>query len=334
MLPLPQFGYLEPASIGEAACILAELGDRAMVVAGGTDLLPSMRQGLFAPKYVVSLQAVAGLGRIHWDDEAGLSIGPLATLRAVAADPAVQARFPFIARAAHAVGSPQLREMGTVGGNICLDTRCNFYNQSESWRERSDACVKTGGAFCKASPNGRARKCFAVFSADLATALVAADARITLRSARGERTVDLVDFYTGDGAKPHAREPDELLAGVAIPPRMQGAFGTYLKYRVRESIDYPIAGVALTLRASGAPRITEEVRLVVSGVVSRPLLVKGVAEMLRGKPLDDSLIEAAAALARKAATPLANTAGDRSHRRQMVHEFTKRALGQAVRHVH
>lgn len=332
MQALPAFRYFAPTSVDEALGLLAELGGEAIPAAGGTDLVPSMRQGLFAPKSVISLQAVDVLRRIGWDDGAGLEIGALATLREVAADAEVRRRFPFIARAAHAVGSPQLREMGTVGGNLCLDTRCTFYNQSQGWRDTRGACVKTGGEFCKASPNGRARKCFAVFSADLATALVAADARVTLRSARGTRTLALAEFYTGDGAKPNARAPDELVTGVSIPARMQDVFGTYLKYRVRQSIDYPIAGVALTLRADAARRVGDEVRLVVGGVTSRPLVVGAVAELLRGRSLDDALIEQAAALARKAATPLANTAGDRAHRREMVHEMTRRALREALNH--
>ena len=332
--PLPEFQYLEPKSIEEASRMLAELGNQAMVIGGGTDMVPSMRQGLLSPKYLVSLQAIAGLRGIRWDDDEGLIIGPLTTLRSVETNPEVLKRFSFVAQAAHAVASPQVREMATVGGNICLDTRCNFYNQSGNWRECSDACTRLGGEYCKGSANGRARKCFAVFSGDLATALVAADARITLHSARGERSLALCDYYTGNGAKPHARESDELLTGVAIPSRMQGVFGTYLKYRVRNSIDYPIAGVALTLRSKGAERISDDVRLVISGIVSKPLLVKGVPELLNGKPLDDSLIEQAAAVARKAATPLANTAGDRNHRKLMIYEFTRQALVQAMSHVH
>lgn len=330
MQPLPKFEYREPASVAEAARLLAEFGERAKLVGGGTDLVPSMRQGLFTPACVISLQRIAGLRGIAWEAGVGLWIGPMTTLREVEANAEAVARFPFLAAAAREVGSPQLREMGTVGGNLCLDTRCRYYNQSEDWQDCVEACVKRGGEFCKASPNGRARKCFAVFSADLATALVAADARVTLQSAGGARTIDLADYYTGDGASPHAGRPDEILTEVLVPGRMQGVFGTYLKYRARQAIDYPIAGVALTLRARDGR--VHHARMVIGGVASRPLVVKGVAEMLEGKALDEALAESVARLARKAATPLANTAGDRPHRKQMVYEFARRALAAAAAH--
>ncbi|MCC6608600.1 MAG: FAD binding domain-containing protein [Burkholderiales bacterium] len=330
MQPLPKFEYREPESVAEAARLLAEFGSRAKLIGGGTDLVPSMRQGLFAPACVISLQRIAGLRGIAWEEGAGLRIGALTTLREVEASTEARARFPFLAAAAREVGSPQLREMGTVGGNLCLDTRCRYYNQSEDWQDCVEACVKRGGEFCKASPNGRARKCFAVFSADLATALVAAGARVTLQSAGGARTIDLADYYTGDGASPHAAKPGEVLTEVLVPGRMQGVFGTYLKYRVRQAIDYPIAGVALTLRARDGR--VHDARMIVGGVASRPLVVKAVPELLEGRVLDEPLVESAARLARKAATPLANTAGDRAHRRQMVYEFARRALAQAAAH--
>ena len=328
MQPLPKFEYREPESVPEAARLLAEFGERAKLIGGGTDLVPSMRQGLFKPACVISLQRIVALRGIAWEEGAGLRIGPMTTLSEVEASDQARTRFPFIAAAAREVGSPQLREMGTVGGNLCLDTRCRYYNQSEDWQDCVEACVKRGGEYCKASPNGRARKCFAVFSADLATALVAADARVTLQSASGSRTIELADYYTGDGASPHAGKPDEVLTEVLVPSRMQGVFGTYLKYRMRQAIDYPIAGVALTLRARGGR--VHDARMVIGGVASRPVVVKGVAELLEGNALDEPLVESAAKLARKAATPLANTAGDRVHRKQMVYEFARRVLVKAA----
>jgi len=331
MRRLPEFQYFEPQSVAEAAGLLGEFGADAMLIGGGTDLVPSMRQGLFAPKYVISLQAIDALRRIA-ADERGLRIGALATLRSVESDATVRSGFPLVARAAHEVGSPQLREMATVGGNICLDTRCTYYNQSDDWRGCSEACVKMGGEYCRATPKkSRARKCFAVFSADLATALVALDARVNLQSARGKRSVPMADFYTGDGALPNLREADELLTDVVVPAVMEGITGTYLKYRVRQSIDYPIAGVALTLRPDYASGTIDDVRLVVGGIASRPVIVNGIADLLNGKSLDDGLIEAAALLARKAAKPLDNTSGERGHRKQMVYEFTRKALSGVAR---
>lgn len=328
MQPLPKFEYREPGSVAEAARLLAELGSRAKLIGGGTDLVPSMRQGLYTPACVISLQRIAGLRGVAWEDGVGLRIGPMTTLREMEASAEARARFPFLAAAAREVGSPQLREMGTVGGNLCLDTRCRHFNQSEDWQDCVEACVKRGGEFCKASPNGRARKCFAVFSADLATALVAANARVTLQSAGGARTIELADYYTGDGASPTAGRPDEVLTEVLVPSAMQGVLGTYLKYRMRQAIDYPIAGVALTLRPRDGR--VHDARMVVGGISSRPVIVKGLGALLEGKVLDETLAESAAKLARKSATPLANTAGDRAHRKQMVYEFARRALAEAA----
>tara|TARA_B100000315_G_scaffold256080_1_gene301135 strand:+ start:891 stop:1916 length:1026 start_codon:yes stop_codon:yes gene_type:complete len=334
MQPLPNFQYLEPETIHEAAKLLMDSGTQSMVISGGTDMLPSMRQGIFSPDVVISLQAIPHLRDVEWDDTEGLKIGPLATLRSLETNAEILQHFPVIAEAAHAVGSPQLREMATVGGNICLDTRCYYYNQSENWQACDQECLKLGGETCKAAPSGRAKKCFAVFSADLAPVLVALDARITLLSARGERHVDLREFYTGDGAAPHVKAPDEILTSVLVPKQMAGIFGVYQKYRIRNSIDYPIAGVALTLRLNGpdksAKKLVKDVCLVISGVASKPLVVKKIPPLLNGKALDDALIEEAALLAKKAALPLANTGGERAHRKQMIYEFTKKAFEQAI----
>ena len=330
MQSLPNFQYLEPATIQEAAQMLVADSTQSMVISGGTDMLPSMRQGIFSPDKVISLQAIPNLKDVEWDEDEGLKIGPLTTLRSLEANTDVLQHFPVIAEAAHAVGSPQLREMATVGGNICLDTRCYYYNQSENWQACDQECLKLGGETCKAAPSGRAKKCFAVFSADLAPVLVALDAKITLLSARGERSIDIRDFYTGDGAEPHVKAPDEILTSVVVPKQMAGTYGVYQKYRIRNSIDYPIAGVALTFRLKAPENAVEDVCLVISGVASKPLMVKRIPPLLNGKVLDDELIEKAALLAKKAALPLANTSGERAHRKQMIYEFTKKAFEQAI----
>lgn len=324
MQALPKFEFLEPNSIDEATTLLARFGAQGMIVGGGTDLVPSMRQGLFAPKYVMSLQNIGDLAGISWDDAAGLEIGALATLRSIEQSTDVVRRLPVIAEAAHAVASLQLRQMATVGGNLCLDTRCYVYNRSEAWRSCNEPCLKMGGVYCSIVP--RAKKCFAVFSADLAPALVALDAQIMLASTRGNRTIKLKDFYTGDGAKPNRKEPDEVLVKVIVPARMAAYRATYLKYRVRESIDFPISGVALSFRLEGERKICRDPRLVITGVATAPLVVKGVSELLDGACLTEPLVEKVAALAKKAAIPVANAAGVHGHRKQMTYEFTRMAF--------
>ncbi len=324
MQPLPAFDYLEPGSIAEAARLLADAGASSMVIGGGTDMVPSIRQGIFTPKCVVSLHNIGGLADIRWSEDAGLEIGALATLRAIETNADIAQRFPMIAEAAHAVGSPQLRQMGTVGGNICLDTRCYYYNQTDAWKSCTEGCLKTGGTLCVAV--ARSKKCFAVFSADLAPALIALGASITLVSARGTRSIDLAAFYTGDGLKPNVREADEILTRIVIPKAKAGYRGSYRKYRIREAIDFPIASVALALQLTGTDRICRDARLVISGAAPSPLLVKGLSALVEGKPLTDELIEQAAGLAKKVALPVANAAGERTHRRLMIFELAKQAF--------
>jgi 4-hydroxybenzoyl-CoA reductase subunit beta len=321
---LPKFEFFEPHSIDEATALLAGFGAQGMIIGGGTDLVPSMRQGLFEPKYVMSLQNIGALAEVRWDDAAGLEIGALTTLRSLEQNADIARRLPIIAAAAHAVASPQLRQMATVGGNLCLDTRCHVYNQSDTWRSCNDPCLKMGGVYCTIVP--RAKKCFAVFSADLAPALVALDAQVTLISARGSRTISLKDFYTGNGAKPNGKEPDEVLTKVVVPARMAGYRATYLKFRLRESIDFPVAGVALSVRLEGERAICRDPRLVITGVATAPLMVKGIDELLDGVPLTASAIENAAALAKKTAIPVANAAGAHGHRKQMIYELTRMAF--------
>lgn len=325
MIPLPKFRFVEPTTLAEAAAILAAEGESCQILGGGTDLVPSMRQGIFAPKTVLSLQAIDGLGRLEWSEAEGLSIGAGVTLRRLETDATLRRLFPMLAQAVSEVASPSIRHMATLGGNLCLDTRCYYYNQSEDWKACSDLCLKVGGEFCKASPGGKAKKCFAVFSADVVPALIALKAQVTLVAKEGERTLDLAAFYSGDGARPNALRPGEILTRVVVPADRVGIKGSYLKYRIRQTIDYPIAGVALALRL-GPDRKLSEARLVIGGVASKPVLVKGIAELLEGQTLDRARIEQAAQLARKAAIPQANTAGQRAHRKQMIHEFTTRAF--------
>lgn len=331
MLPLHDFEYVEPASLEQATQLLTQVGRHAMLIAGGTDLMPSMRQGMFKPKVVVSLRAIDALHEIRRDEHGDLSIGALATLRSVESHAEIQGGFPLIAYAAAQVASPTIRRMATVGGNLCLDTRCYYYNQYDDWRSCSTPCLKMGGEFCKASPGGKARKCFASFSADLAPTLVALDASVTLLSERGKRTMPLQDFYTGDGIRPNCKHDDEILVHVTVPREKTAYRGVYRKYRIRDSIDYPTAAVTLAVRPTADRRVFEDIRLVISGVVTQPLIVKGVAELLNGKALDEALIAEAASLAKKAAIPVANTAGERKHRKHVIVEYTRRAFADILK---
>jgi 4-hydroxybenzoyl-CoA reductase subunit beta len=327
-MQLSQFEYVEPKSLEEAASFMQEKGAECMLIGGGTDILPSMKQRIFNPPFIITLDALPDLKNIKLRNDGSAIIGSSVKLRTLEQHADIKKQFPIVAQAANAVGSPQLREMGTLGGNLCLDTRCYFYNQSDTWRKCRPTCIKMGGDVCNAI--GAGKKCFAVFSGDMAPALIALKARIVLHSARGERVIPLDEFYSGDGAKPIVKQPDEILVRLEIPSQEEGTVGNYSKYRIRKSIDYPLAGVAMMLAINNSDKICRDVRVVISAVGARPLAVTGIPEILKNKKLDESLIKEASELAFKAAKPIANAAGTPSHRKIMVKAFVKRGLEKAL----
>lgn len=325
---LPNIQYVEPGSTQEASAFLADHAQESKVMAGGTDLLPSMKQKIFKPEYLVNLGAIPNLDTIEFDEQSGLRIGALATLSAIEREPVILEKYPAVAQAAHAVGAMQLKWMGTVGGNLCLDTRCYYYNQSDFWRRCRPTCIKMGGDTCNAIGGGN--KCFAVFSGDLAPALIAMDANISLLSAKGERTLALNDLYSGDGAQPVSISPEEILTCIEVPKPPEGTFSTYLKYRIRQSIDFPLAGVAVRLVIDGNDKVCHDAKVVIGAVGPRPVEVNGIKELLVGKKLESPAIEQAALLAQKEAKPVDNAAGSPSYRKLMIKIFVEKALGQAT----
>jgi len=329
-MELPEFQLLEPRSLEEASLFLKDHGKESKVLGGGTDLLPSMKQGIFMPRYIVHLGAIQDLDGVRFDERRGLQIGALTRLRFLETHPMVRERYPVIGQAARAVGSVQLRQMGTVGGNLCLDTRCYYYNQSNFWRSCLPRCIKMGGQTCNAIGGGK--RCFAVFSGDLAPTLMALDAKVKLLSFKGERRLSLSQFYTGNGAKALAMEPEEILVDIEVPAISKGAFCTYSKYRIRKSIDFPLASVATLLTLEGKERICSNAKVVIGSVGSRPEEVKEIGTTLKGKKIDDSLVEEASDLAFKAAKPIANVGGppSPSYRRMIIRAFVRRSLQQAA----
>jgi 4-hydroxybenzoyl-CoA reductase subunit beta len=288
-----------------------------------------MKQGIFTPKYLVHLGALPDLDKITFDEQSGLRIGALTKLHSIEKDPIILKRYPVIGQAAKAVGSAQLRQMGTLAGNLCLDTRCHYYNQSDYWRKCMPTCLKMGGEKCNAVGGGK--KCFAVFSGDVAPALIALGAKIKIISAGGERILPLTDLYTGDGAKPHAIKPDEILVGVEVPAIPSTASAIYLKYRIRKSIDFPLASVATMLTLEEKEKTCREAKVVIGAVGMKPQEVNGIGKLLNGKKIADSLIEEASELAYKAAKPIANigdSSSGPSYRKRMIKHLVMRSLQQ------
>jgi 4-hydroxybenzoyl-CoA reductase subunit beta len=324
-LSLPQFKLLRPRTLDEALSLLGKhAGGGARVtrvVAGGTDLIPSMQQKLFEPEYVLDVRNIAELKGIR-ETENGIEIGALTTLTSIEQSTLLRQRYPVLTEAAATVASPLLRNMGTIGGNICLDTRCLWYNQSLTWRKGCGFCIKKDGDLCHVAPGGT--KCWATFSGDTPPALLCLDAEVEIASASGRRRVPLSEFYTGEGDAYRTLRSDELLTRVFLPESSADYRGVYRKLRVRGSIDYPLAGVAVVMKRSNGH--VADARLAITAVNPAPLLVEGVGKLLAGNTLDESLASAVGDLAAKSARPLTTSALTPEYRREMIRVFAKRAV--------
>ncbi len=320
MLRLPEFEYVAPRTAREAARILADNGRDAMAVAGGTDLYPNMKRRQFTPRLLVGLRQLEGARAIVANG--GLRLGALATLTDVAEDAAVRSRWPALARAAGLVSSPPLRNAGTIGGNLCVDTRCTYYNQTEFWRAAIGHCMKRDGAICLVAPGSD--KCWALSSSDTAPVMISLGAEVELVSPSGARRIPVARLYGADGIDYLAKQPHEVLTEIHVADR-SGWRTTYRKLRRRGSIDFPILGVAAAarLRSDG---VVEEARIVLGAVHTHPIEAADAASFLAGRPLDGETIEMAAGIAYKPAKPLDNADLSYAWRKRMVRIEVARAL--------
>ena len=336
-MSLPQFRLLRPRTLEAALSYLAQHAGagvtpprgvpgssgppRVQVIAGGTDLIPSMRQKLFEPQYVLDIGHIAELKGIR-QQGSDVEVGALTSLTTIEHSDLLRRRYSVLTEAAATVASPLLRNMGTIGGNICLDTRCLWYNQSLTWRKGCGFCIKKDGDLCHVAPGGT--RCWAAFSGDTPPALLCLNADIEIASASGLRRMPLQDFYTGDGVAYRNLQPNELVTRVFLPESSADYRGVYRKLRVRGSIDYPLAGVAIVMKRSNGH--VADARMAITAVNPAPLLVKGASELLAGKVVDEALAEAVGSLAAKTAKPLTTSALTPEYRREMIRVFTKRAL--------
>jgi 4-hydroxybenzoyl-CoA reductase subunit beta len=307
---MPEFRMLRPASVAEALAVRAD-HPGARYVAGGTALVPNIRRGIEAPPAVVDLNGVAALRRID-DHDGGLRIGAAVTLAELIDDGRVRETYPVLIEAAGSVAANTHRQVATVGGNLCLDTRCVYYNQSEWWRKSNAYCFKYRGDICHVAPKTVA--CFAAFSGDLAPALIVLGAEAEIASPGGERVIPLTEMYQDDGKAHLLLGEDELLVAVRVPAAA-GVCAGYAKSRVRSAIDFPLAGIAAALRTDGAD--LTGLRLALTGTNSMPILLEGT-EAFVGAPLDDKALDRLAALPVKQMQPMTTTMTPPGYRRRVV----------------
>jgi len=319
MMRLPAFTLKTPRTIAEAAQWLADAPAETMLLAGGTDLVPNMKRKQQTPTTVVALRSLTALREIR--NGAGLTIGAGATLTQIVNDARIRAGAPGLWQAAAQIATPHLRNMGTIGGNLCLDTRCTYYDQNFEWRQAIDFCMKKDGKTCWVATSSP--RCLAVSSTDTAPMLQALGARVHLVSTRGERDVDVADLYANDGMHYLTRRPDEILTSVAIPA-LDGWRSTYWKLRRRGSFDFPVAAAAVAARLDGDAVV--EARIVLGAVASRPMASPKAAALLAGQRLTDDAIAAAADAAYDVAKPMDNTDYELVWRKKMIRALVTYAL--------
>lgn len=322
MLRLPEFNYFQPRSLKQATKALTDLGSDVMLVAGGTDVYPKMKRGQFTPHNLISLRALGELKGIRQNKD-GLWIGAGESLTTVSRHRLIAKHLPALAHAAESVSTPQLRNMGTIGGNVLVDTRCNYYDQTHFWRQAVGFCMKKDGDICLVAPGSA--KCLAIASSDTAPVLVSLGADVILVGPAGERRVKLEDLYRDDGIEYSAKAKDEVLKALFIPRESLARRNTYLKLRRRGSFDFPILGVAATMDIDERGEC-RSASVVLTAVASAPKVITEASVLLQGKKVTPELIDAVAEAAAKVAHPLDNADLDYWYRKKMAKVYTQRAL--------
>lgn len=336
-MTMTAFRVERPRTVSDAVRLLADYGPEAMVIAGGTDVVPNLQMKLFSPRVVVDIKPIRELRGITEMPDGSLRIGALTTLTEILGAPVVRERCAVLASAVATIAGPLQRNMGTLGGNLCLETRCLWYNQSYFWRKSLGGCLKLPmpnkhaahpETLCHVAPGGK--RCWAVWSGDSAPALLTLEAEIEIAGPRGTRRLPLGEFYRNDGMERIALGRDELLTAVHIPARAAGRRGIYQKLRIRDSIDYPLAGVAVALDVD-REGVCRDVRVAVTAVNPAPVLVREAGVQLVGQKYSPKLVEEIAHAAIRTGKPLTTSASTPVYRREMLRVFTRRALENAWR---
>jgi 4-hydroxybenzoyl-CoA reductase subunit beta len=326
---MKHFEYIKAKTVEEACSLLSKHKGEAKLLAGGTEAIVRMKQRVESPQYLIDLKEISGLDTIETDKDGALRIGSLATIKTIETSSVIKEKFGVLAQAASKVASSQLRNRGTIGGNIYLDSRCPYFNQSYHWKKSLPLCFKAGGDVCHVAKGGKI--CFAVCSADTVPALIALGAKVKMVSSKAEKTILLEDFYhkDGDGLAINASGADEIITQVEIPALPAHSGGVYLKVSQRKAVDFPIVGVAALVELNGNKQC-RDAKIVIGAVSPRPTRANEAEEALRGKEIEDGLVQQASELALKAIRHLSNGGGHAWYRRRVVPVIVGRAVKQAA----
>lgn len=321
-MSLPNFEVFIPSNLREALTFLSENAGNAKIIAGGTDLVPSMKQRLFEPQFLLDIKPLEELQGIQELSDGSVRIGALTTIESLARDRFTQKEYPVLGEAASTVAGPSLRNVGTLGGNICLDTRCYWYNQSFFWRQSCNFCIKKDGTLCHVAPGSK--QCWAVYSGDTAAALLALDAKIVLRSALKETTIPLSEFFVNDGLIKNRMNPDQILTSIIVPPTYRGYQGSYDKFRLRGSVDYPLAGIAVAFKKSKGT--LKDLHISLTAVNPLPVSLKDPMQYWQKNGNKTNFLEEIQKLTMRTAKPLKTSASTMEYRRHMLSIMVKKAF--------
>lgn len=327
-MTLPKFTHIKPADLDEALEFLSEKGSGAKINSGGSDLMVQLKQRTITPEYVIDVKDLEGFQGISTSGQDVTTIGALTSLETIASSEQIQSQFPILAQAAGKVASVQIRNVGTLGGNICLSARCWYYNQSAQWRKAVSRCYKVGGNECLVIKNSD--QCNAVFLADTVPALMALDARVKIVKKGGQRTLPISEFYTGSGHPENVLAPNEILAEIQVPKTADNTFSLFFKDAPREVVDFARANGAMCVTFKGNTGICETAKIAVGGVTSRPVQCAEGQNALAGKEITDELAKTVADLVVKESGPYSPIWVTPTTRREAIRAFVYRGLKAAA----
>jgi 4-hydroxybenzoyl-CoA reductase subunit beta len=323
---LPKFSYHEPASLQELLSIKQELKEDCALLAGGTDLLPMLKRRNKAAPHLLNIKRIPELKGISYSEEKGLQIGCAVTLREMIDHPVVSRKYGILAQAAGAVGFNQLRNMATLGGNVCLDNKCSYFNQSAFWWKSRLDCFKRGGDRCYVVKGGK--ECSSLSAADTVSSLMVLDAQLFIRGPKNERRVPIKDFYTGNGQKPHDLRDEEIVSAILIPPDGHGWKLGFLKKSVRGSVDFAIASLSVGLKMNRL--LVEDARIALNGVSTKPVRAVEAENYLKGKKIEDETVSQAAETGLKEIKPLSLIGASAFLRRNVIRAMFEDLMATAL----
>jgi 4-hydroxybenzoyl-CoA reductase subunit beta len=318
---LPRFEYVRPKTIEEAVSAIAPSNRKATILAGGTDLLVNMKYRVVCPETVVSIKHIAELCAMSAAN-GHMAIGACATLTDLVHDSSTAQKFSAFNQAVRAIASQHLRNMATLGGNVCLDTRCWYYNQSKLWRDARELCHRTGGTLCHAIKG--AKRCHAINNSDTAPVLIALDAQIAVAGKGQQRMIQAKDFYQDDGIKHTDLEPGEIVTSITLPQGNGDSHATFIKISMRKGIDFAMASIAAAVNANG--KAVSSARLVMGSVASRPIMLEKASQVIMESGLTEKSIENAGEVARTELGILTNLFTSSGYKRQLTEVLVKRVL--------